>query len=446
MPTGLAAVPATTTVDLSWLAASGTVTGYRVYRAGVLRGDLPAGTLIFTDTASAATGYSYTVRAVNASGESVDSAVVNTLTRALPPAITGSTSTASTATLTWTPSTGTVTGYRVYRDSAFIMEIANAAATGYTDGGLQPATTYTYTVRAYNASGLSQSFTTATVTTMLAAPADLVVGVGVPGTGKATVAWASVTTGVVDGYNIYRNGMLARSATLAELTPDPLDPINRVLIEDAGLLSEMIYAYTVRAFNTNGESADSIAVVVHTPNWGNIVTPPAAPTNLLSDNLALTANSVTLNWDIPLGLVSGYRVYRNGLEVADVTDGLTNTYTDNGRTGGVTYTYAVRAYNAGGNSPSSALLPVLTKPGAPVGVLALPQSPTHVKIVWNMVPNTVTGYKVLRDGVVINTLDPSFVNQGILFYDDTSVVEGTEYTYQVIAYNASGDGQAVEAP
>lgn len=52
--------------------------------------------------------------------------------------------------LTWTASTDdtAVTGYNIYRDSVFI---GTTAATNYSDSGLSPGTTYTYTVTAFDA-------------------------------------------------------------------------------------------------------------------------------------------------------------------------------------------------------------------------------------------------------------------------------------------------------
>src|SRR5262249_26455068 len=72
--------------------------------------------------------------------------------------------------LTWTASTDKVgvAGYRILRGGA---QVGTSATTTYTDTGLSPSTTYTYTVVAYdaanNASAPSQglSVTTAGVTT-----------------------------------------------------------------------------------------------------------------------------------------------------------------------------------------------------------------------------------------------------------------------------------------
>lgn len=65
-------------------------------------------------------------------------------------AVTGTT--ASSASLSWSPSTDNVgvTGYRVYRNGA---QVGTTAGTTFTDSGLSASTRYTYTVAAYDAAG-----------------------------------------------------------------------------------------------------------------------------------------------------------------------------------------------------------------------------------------------------------------------------------------------------
>ncbi|ACU72507.1 cellulose-binding family II [Catenulispora acidiphila DSM 44928] len=78
-------------------------------------------------------------------------------------AVTGTT--ASSASLSWSPSTDNVgvTGYRVYRNGA---QVGTSSGTTFTDTGLSAATHYTYTVAAVDAAGnVSAPSTGATATT-----------------------------------------------------------------------------------------------------------------------------------------------------------------------------------------------------------------------------------------------------------------------------------------
>jgi chitodextrinase len=65
-------------------------------------------------------------------------------------AVTGTT--ASSASLSWSPSTDNVgvAGYRVYRNG---VQVGTASGTTFTDSGLSASTRYTYTVAAYDAAG-----------------------------------------------------------------------------------------------------------------------------------------------------------------------------------------------------------------------------------------------------------------------------------------------------
>jgi hypothetical protein len=70
--------------------------------------------------------------------------------------------TASSISLSWSASSGTVTGYRVYEGATVRASVPGTMATV---GGLGPCTSHTYTVRAYNSAGESGPSTSASATT-----------------------------------------------------------------------------------------------------------------------------------------------------------------------------------------------------------------------------------------------------------------------------------------
>ncbi|EUJ47766.1 glycosyl hydrolase family 18 protein [Paenilisteria rocourtiae] len=88
---------------------------------------------------------------------------------------------------------------------------------------------------------------------------------------------------------------------------------------------------------------------------------PTAPTNLATATANVTDVAVPLSWTASTDNVgvAGYKVYRNGTEVATVSG---TSYTDTGLTASTAYTYTVKAYDVAGNvSSSSATLSVTTK-------------------------------------------------------------------------------------
>ncbi|MGV7208664.1 fibronectin type III domain-containing protein [Oxalobacteraceae bacterium A2-2] len=154
-PTGLQVTGVTNNaVALAWAAVSG-ASGYDVYRGGAKANSAPVTGNAYTDGGLASgTTYSYTVKALTASGAaSAASAPVSATTSGSPPPITAPTgvqvsaATASSVTLAWTSVPG-ASGYNVYRNGARVTA-SPVAATGYTDQGLAASSSYTYTVTAY---------------------------------------------------------------------------------------------------------------------------------------------------------------------------------------------------------------------------------------------------------------------------------------------------------
>ena len=193
VPGGLAASAASATqINLTWTASTdaGTgVAGYRVFRNAGATAIATVTTTNYSDTnLTAATLYSYTVRAFDAAtpaNESASSVAASATTNAAPPVDTtpptvpaGLTATAASDTrinLAWTASTDTgtgVAGYRVFRNGG-ATAIATVTTTNYSDTGLMAATLYSYTVRAFDAAvpaNVSGPSTAASATTNAAPP------------------------------------------------------------------------------------------------------------------------------------------------------------------------------------------------------------------------------------------------------------------------------------
>jgi len=160
---------------LAWNASAG-ATGYNVKRATANGGPYATVATGVNGTSYVDTGlangvtYYYVVSAVNAVGESANSAQASATPQlALPAAPTGVTATAGNAqaTVSWSASAG-ATSYNVKRATAnggpYATIATGVTATSYADTGLANGTTYYYVVSAVNEAGESANSAQASAT------------------------------------------------------------------------------------------------------------------------------------------------------------------------------------------------------------------------------------------------------------------------------------------
>ncbi|MEU7832577.1 glycosyl hydrolase family 18 protein [Nonomuraea sp. NPDC049129] len=157
--------------------------------------------------------------------------------------------TSSSVSLAWDAATDNVgvTGYDVYRGST---RVTTVTGTSYTDSGLAAATSYTYTVRARDAAGnVSAAGNSVTATTPGGTGAP-----GQPGTPSVTgttgssiaLSWGA-SSGTVTGYRVYEGSTVKATVTGTSAT-----------IGSLGACTS--HTYTVKAYNSVGESAASAQV------------------------------------------------------------------------------------------------------------------------------------------------------------------------------------------
>lgn len=169
--------------------------------------------------------------------------------------------------------------------------------------------------------------------------------------------------------------------------------------------------------------------------------PPSIPTSVGvsvsgSGQLAVSWGASTDN----VG-VAGYYVYRNGAQIANTNS---TSYTDSGLTPAV-YAYTVAAYdaarNVSGQSVSASATAVVdtTPPSVPTDltVTTIGYHPPQMTISWSGSTDDfgVGGYYVIRNRIKIITGTAITATT----YTDTDVAVGNTYTYQIQAYDVSGN-------
>ena len=149
-----------------------------------------------------------------------------------------------------------VTGYNIYQNSILI---GNSTKPFFNIAGLTPATSFNYSVRAYDAAGnvSAQSVSISATTlildvTMPTAPTGLVVTMNKHN--KLVLTWNAATDNVgIKGYTIYRNGVILKNS-------------NTTKIQDKKLMPSTTYIYSVLAYDAAGnKSVLSNTVSITTP-------------------------------------------------------------------------------------------------------------------------------------------------------------------------------------
>jgi chitodextrinase len=332
----------------------------------------------------------------------------------------------------WTPSTDDVgvVGYQVFQNG---LLVGTTASPSYTFTALTCGSWYAMSVAAVDAAGNSSTrrrldaWTNACTgdTTSPTMPGGLQATATSPT--SIRISWQASTDAVgVAGYRVDRNGSTVTTSTATAA--------NDLAVQPGGT-----YAYTVTAYDANGNrSGTSVAVYITTP--AGDTNAPSVPASVTA--VAIDASTVGVSWAASTDdtAVAGYKLYRNGVLQATTTQ---LGYTDTGLAPGTTYTYTVAAYDQSGNvSPQSGGVTVTTvsadtqPPSAPASLSAAAMKGRKVRLTWSAsIDNVaVTGYRIYRDNAFLAVMPP-----GTSFTDSPG--RGS-HTYHVAAVDAAGNVSA----
>jgi parallel beta-helix repeat protein len=234
------------------------------------------------------------------------------------------------------------------------------------------------------------------------------------------------------GYNIYRDDTPGVFAFV---------PASQLWFNDTSVTNGVTYIYNVTAVNGVGEGPNS-ADVPATP-----MTVPSAPQ---SPGTSSGDGYVNITWSAPAddggSPITLYNIYRNGtVGVYDTVPASQLWYNDTSVINGVTYTYNISAVNAVGEGPTTGNVA-----GTPTSSPTIPSAPQnlqansgdgYVNLTWNAPASDggspILWYYIYRNGTV-GVYDTVPASQ--LWYNDTNVINGLTYTYNISAVNSVGEG------
>jgi titin len=344
--------------------------------------------------------------------------------------------------LAWTDNASDETGFKIERKigaAGTYVQIATVGAneTSFSNiSGLSQNTTHYYRVRAYNANGHSAFSNEASATTIPSSPSP-------PNNLTATaasnaridLAWTDNSNNE-DGFKIeIKAGAFGTYAEIATVGA------NVTSYSSVGLVANTQYYYRVRAFNGLGSSSYSNQAIATT-----LPDPPATPSGLTA--ITMSNTQINLAWQDNSSNETGFKIESKlnsavtYTEIATVGANVTS-YSSTGLAVNTAYNYRVRAYNAGGNSVYSNVANATTlpnTPAAPSGLAATTVSNNRIDLSWQDNATDELGFIIERKigaGGVYGVIDT--VGANVKTYSSLSLAGGTQYFYQVRAYNAGGN-------
>ncbi len=442
---------------VSWDPVSN-VTGYDVYNGTTFLGSSSSTSFTATDLTEY-TEYSINVKSRDAAGNQSPPSPVLTVRTAdvtkptAPTDLIVDDKTDTTIDISWTASTDGGSGVELYKIYNGTTEVGTTSATNYEIDELTQSTTYSISVIAQdNSDNLSDPTSLSvktkdgtapskpTITSPLTPPGTT----GPPnliGTTNFMLTWtASIDNAGGSGvkeYEIYKG-------------EEKVGTTKHLIYDVTGLTANTAYSMNVKAVDHDGnvsEASDPVSVTTLTSPQTD-VTAPSRPGTITVSNKTATGFKITwiASTDPGTGAaksgLAGYEVYLDGPVAGAIRPIATPTYTFTGLLPETTYTVQVRAVDKAGNrsayQPTAPLSVTTTKdltaPSAPNNLMDSEKDEDSFTLTWN--PSTdnigVTGYEILRDGVVIGT-------SGSTTYMVTGLTAGKTYKMTVKAFDANNN-------
>ena len=329
-------------IKISWNKVDGAY-GYRLYYKPVSGGwkrfkDTTATS--FTDSGvSPNKTETYTIRCIDKNGNTVSGFNSNGWSKKytpVAPTISKLENTSGGIKISWNKIAG-VYGYRLYYKPASggWKRFKDTTATSFTDSGVSPNRTETYTIRCidkngntvsgFNSNGWSRKYT----------PAAPTISKLENTSGGIKISWNKIAG--VYGYRLYYKTSSGGWKRFKDTTATSFT--------DSGVSPNRTETYTIRCIDKNGNTVSGF----YSKGWSMTYT-PVAPTITRLSNIS---KGVSVTWNKIAG-VYGYRLYRkyDGGSWTKVKDTTSTSFTDSGAKKGKKVTYTVRCIDRKGKTVS----------------------------------------------------------------------------------------------
>ncbi|OMF09169.1 S-layer homology domain-containing protein, partial [Paenibacillus sp. FSL H7-0331] len=273
---------------------------------------------------------------------------------------------------------------------------------------------------------------TFTVTQVVYAVEPTMIVSALSGDGYVDITWKSVG---MEGYKVFQS-TVSGSYGSAEDTVGGSVYSSKI----TGLVNGTTYFFVVRSTHGGIESQASNEVS-RIPQ----VTAPVAP--VLQSAVAGDGH-VNLRWNSVVGSKE-YRIYSsntNGSYNAPLAtvSGSVYAYDAVGLVNGMTYYFAIKASNPGGDSAASnelSAVPQVASPSVP-SISSAAAGNRQVRLTWTGVAGT-TGYKIYKSTVAgTYAAETTTVSGSVYSYEVPGLINGTTYYFIVKATNPGGDSAA----
>ena len=252
------------------------------------------------------------------------------------PQITGLANTTGGIKISWNKVDGAY-GYRLYYKPASggWKRFKDTTATSFTDSGVVPNKTETYTIRCIDKNGNTISGFNSTGWSKKYTPVAPTISKLENTSGGIKLSWNKVAG--VYGYRLYYKTSSGGWKRFKDTTATSFT--------DSGVSPNRTETYTIRCIDKNGNTVSGF----YSKGWSKKYTPVAPTITRLSN----TSKGVSVTWNKIAG-VYGYRLYRkyDGGSWTRVKDTTSTSFTDSGAKKGKKVTYTVRCIDRKGKTVS----------------------------------------------------------------------------------------------